>query len=154
VTVLSYAYWLEHFGGDSTIVGKTVRLNDRASTIVGVLQPAPSYPRPTDAYVNMVTSPHHLSATMVTDRSHRMSELFARLTPTASVDAARLEVARISSAMFKDHLDAYEKGTRYAVTVTRLRDELNDKARVFWLLMGAAAFVLLIACANVAVGDM
>ncbi|HEY4133268.1 MAG TPA: ABC transporter permease [Gemmatimonadaceae bacterium] len=150
VTVLSYAYWLEHFGGDSTIVGKTVRLNDRTSTVVGVLQQSPSYPRPTDAYVNMVTSPHHLGATMITDRSHRMSELFARLTPTASVDAARREVARISATMFKEHPDAYEKGAHYAVTVTRLRDELNDKARIFWLLMGAAAFVLLIACANVA----
>jgi predicted permease len=150
VAVLSYSYFMEHFGGDTRVIGSTVRVNGRASTIVGVVQPAPSYPRPTDVFVNTVTSPHHLSATMVTDRSHRMSELFARLAPSATVEQASAEITRLTSAMFRDHPEAYEKAALHDVTVWPLRRALNERASLtFWLLMGAAAFVLLIACANV-----
>lgn len=48
VVVLSHRYWMEHFGGDPDVVGRTARINDRVSTVVGVAQAAPSYPRPTD----------------------------------------------------------------------------------------------------------
>ncbi|HEX3865390.1 MAG TPA: hypothetical protein VHV78_01515, partial [Gemmatimonadaceae bacterium] len=64
-----------------------------------MLQPAPAYPERTDIYANIGTSPHHLSATMQTSRSHRMSEVFARLAPGATVQQAREEIARISSNM-------------------------------------------------------
>ncbi|HET7373185.1 MAG TPA: ABC transporter permease [Gemmatimonadaceae bacterium] len=151
VAVLSYQYWMDHFGGDPGIVGHTVRINEKISTVVGVVERTPQYPDPTDLFVNTVTSPHHLSATMVTDRSHRMSELFARLAPNATVEQARLEIGRIASNLFRDHPEAYEKAAQYQVTVSPLRDAVNERASLmFWLLMGAAAFVLLIACANVA----
>ncbi|HTJ21208.1 MAG TPA: ABC transporter permease [Gemmatimonadaceae bacterium] len=151
VAVLSYDYWMDRFGGDPKVIGRTVRLNDMVVTIVGVVQRAPLYPRPTDIYANTVTSPHHLSATMVTDRSHRMSELFAHLAPNATVEQARAEIARISSNLFHDHPEAYEKAAHYEIGVSQLRQAVNERsARMFWLLMGAAAFVLLIACANVA----
>ena len=151
VAVLSYPFWMDHFGGDSSIVGRTVRLNDKTSTVIGVVQLAPQYPRRTDVFANTVTSPHHLSATMVTGRSHRMSELFARLAPNSTVDQARAEIARIASAMFRDHPEAYEKAAHYEITLSPLREAVNERASLmFWLLMGAAAFVLLIACANVA----
>ena len=150
VAVLSYQFWTEHFGGDSRVLGRTVRLNDKVATIVGVVEPAPQYPQPTDVYVNTVTSPHHLSATMVTMRAHRMTELFARLAPGASVDQARAEIERVGSNLFRDHPEAYEKAAKYEISVTPLRDAENARASLtFWLLMGAAAFVLLIACANV-----
>ena len=151
VAVLSFQYWSEHFGGDPSVIGRTVRLNDKVVTIVGVLQPAPNYPRATDVFTNTVTSPHHLSATMVTGRSHRMSELFARLAPNTTVEQARAEIERITGNMHRDHPDAYEKAAQYSVTVSPLRSALNERAALmFWLLMGAAAFVLLISCANVA----
>jgi predicted permease len=151
VAVLSYQFWNEQFGGDSAVLGRTVLLNDKVTTIVGVLQPAPHYPRRTDVFANTVTSPHHLSATMVTGRSHRMSELFARLAPTSTVDQARIEIGQIAANLFREHPEAYEKAAQYAVAVSPLRSALNERAsRMFWLLMGAAAFVLLISCANVA----
>jgi putative ABC transport system permease protein len=151
VAVLSYQFWNEHFGGDPRVVGGTVRLNDKVVTIVGVAQPAPQYPQPTDIFVNTVTSPHHLSATMVTGRTHRMSEVFARLAPNTNVEQARLELGQLAARMFHDHPEAYEKAARYELTVSPLRDAVNERASLmFWLLMGAAAFVLLIACANVA----
>ena len=151
LAVLSYAYWMDHFGGDRAVLGHTVRLNDRAVTIVGVAQPAPQYPDANDIFVNLVTSPHHLSATMVTLRTHRMSEMFARLAPNATVDDARREMARLSSDMFRAHPESYDRTAQYAITLTPLRDAINERASLtFWLLMGAAAFVLLIAIANVA----
>jgi putative ABC transport system permease protein len=151
VAVLSYDYWMQHFGGDSGVLGETVRLNDKVTTIVGVVQSAPDYPYATDVYMNTVTSPHHLSATMITMRSHRMTEMFARLAPGATVDRARQEVRRIAAAAVQDHPDIYERTAHYRVTVTPLKDAEDAGAvTTFWLLMGAAAFVLLIACANVA----
>jgi putative ABC transport system permease protein len=59
----------------------------RSATIVGVLEPSVPYPVATEIIANVVTSPHHLSATMVTGREHRMTEVFARLAPGATVDA-------------------------------------------------------------------
>jgi predicted permease len=151
VTALAHRYWMEHFGGDPGIVGRTVRVNDRVSTVIGVVQPAPHYPERIDLFVNVVTSPHHLSATMVTERTHRMTELFARLAPGATVERARAEVAGIAAAVFREHPEAYEAASQYVVTLSPLRTALNERASLtVWLLMGAAAFVLLIACANVA----
>ncbi|HEX4683825.1 MAG TPA: ABC transporter permease, partial [Gemmatimonadaceae bacterium] len=150
VAVLSYQYWMDHFGGDGRVPGTTIRLNDKVTTIVGVTEPAPSYPHHTDIFVNTVTSPHHLGSTMVTDRNHRMSEVFARLAPNATVEQARAEVNRISANLVHDHPEAYEKAAGYIVTVSPLRDAVNEKASLtVWLLMTAAVFVLLIACANV-----
>jgi len=94
--VLTQAYWLRRYGGERDIIGKTVTLNGAPSLVVGVVQDAPRYPSQTDIFVNMVTSPHHLSATMVTGRTHRMTEVFARLAPGATVEQARTEMARIS----------------------------------------------------------
>jgi putative ABC transport system permease protein len=151
VAVLSYPFWLSHFGGDRTVIGKHVRINDMVSTIIGIMQRAPQYPVRTDVYVNMVTSPHHLSATMKQGRTHRMTEVFARLAPHATVEQAQSEIARVATNMRADHPEAYERAARYDVAVAPLRVALNERASLtLWLLMGAAAFVLLIACANVA----
>jgi predicted permease len=151
VVVLSHEFWMEQFGGDSALVGRTLRVNDKVATVIGVVQRAPHYPERTDVFVNMVTSPHHLSATMVTGRTHRMTELFARLAPGATVDQARDEIGRISANVFRDHPEAYEETARFSIALSPLRQAVNERASLtFWVLMAAAAFVLLIACANVA----
>jgi putative ABC transport system permease protein len=151
VTVLSFPFWIQHFGGDRRVVGRTLRVNDKLTTIVGVAEAAPLYPQATDVFVNMVTSPHHLGATMVTNRSHRMTEMFARLKPGVSVDDARRDADRIASIAHRDHPESYPTGAHYAVSIAPLKQAINERATLtFWLLMGAAGFVLLIACANVA----
>ena len=150
VVVLSSKFWRKKFGADPAVIGKRININSIVATIVGVVQPVTPFPEPTDVYANLVTSPHHLGATMTKSRTHRMTELFARLTPDATVDRARLEVATVASNMVRDHPSDYEKNTKYAVSVTPLRDAINARAKLtVWLLMAAAAFVLLIACANV-----
>jgi predicted permease len=151
VAVLSHTFWMQHYGGDPTVIGRRVRINDMASTIVGIVQRTPQYPTKTDLFVNMVTSPHHLSATMKQGRTHRMTEVFARLAPNATVEQARAEIARIGTNVRADHPEAYERAAQYDISVSPLRLALNERASLtLWLLMGSAAFVLLIACANVA----
>src|SRR5262249_53711055 len=77
--VLTYRFWTTTLKGDPSAIGKPVRLGTRTATIVGVLEPSVPYPAETEIIANVVTSPHHLSATMVTGRVHRMTELFGRL---------------------------------------------------------------------------
>ena len=79
--VLTYRFWKTTLNSDPSVIGKAVRLGTRSATIVGVLEPSVPYPAETEIIANVVTSPHHLSATMVTGRVHRMTELFGRLAP-------------------------------------------------------------------------
>jgi len=151
VIVLSHAYWRDVFGGDPGIIGRTVEINGRSATFVGVAEPAPPYPERTDIYVNMATSPHHLSASMSHDRVHRMTEVFARLSPGATVESVRAEAAVVTSRIHEDYPEAYDAGSGFRVTVTPLKSQLTSRARpTLLLLLGTASLVLIIACANLA----
>jgi predicted permease len=119
--------------------------------VVGVLQSAPYFPAKIDVLANMVNSEHHLSATMVTFRVHRMTQMIARLAPGATVEQARAEVQEITKRAHADHPEASDAAANYHVTMTPFQEVLGEKAKLtLFLLMGAAAFVLVIACANVA----
>ena len=151
VIVLTYDYWMRAFGGDPSVVDEVVELGGSAATIVGVVQQVPHYPERTDILVNMVTSPHHLSATMVHGRTHRMTEIFARLSPGATVEQAQMEVDQISTRIHAEYPESYEAAAGYEVTVSPLADVLTQRATsTIYLLWTTAAFVLLIACASVA----
>lgn len=151
VIVLAHDYWQAHFGGDSAIIGKNLRIGGRTAEVRGVLQPAPFFPQKIDALMNMSVSQHHVSALMVQGRTHRMTEMIARLAPGATVDQARAEVAAITARVHADYPGTYDAGSGYRVTLTPFKEVLGKDARLtLWLLMGVAAFVLVIACANVA----
>ncbi len=151
VMVLTHEFWQKRFGGDSSIIGKSVRVDGKAVTVVGVVQPAPYFPNRMDALLNMVISEHHTSALMVQGRTHRMTEMIARLAPGATVEQARSEIATIRARVQADHPDAYDPGSNFRVTLTPFKEVLGERARLtLWLLMGAAAFVMVISCANVA----
>ena len=151
VMVLTHGFWMNRFGGDSGIVGRQVRLDGRSVMVIGVVQPAPFFPNRIDALCNMVMSAHHLSATMVEGRTHRMTEVVARLSPSATVDQARAEVEAVYARLRAEFPEAYDPGSRYRVAVIPFKDALGERARLtLWLLMGAAAFVMIISAANVA----
>jgi len=151
VVVMSDAYWRSVFGADPGILGRTVEINGRTATFVGVVEPAPPYPERTEIWVNMATSPHHLDATMTHDRVHRMTEVFARLAPGATVESARAEVSSIFRRIAAEHPEAYDAASGYAVSVTPLKAQLTARARpTLLLLLGTATLVLVIACANLA----
>src|SRR5438067_5608259 len=97
--VLTYRFWTTSLNSDPGVIGKTIRLGTRTATVVGVLEPSVPYPADTEIVANMVTSPHHLGATMVTSRFHRMTELFGRLAPGASVETAQAELTAVHAAM-------------------------------------------------------
>src|SRR5688572_27438629 len=101
--VLTYRFWTTSLNSDPGVVGKTIRLGARSATVVGVLEPSVPYPVDTEIIANVVTSPHHLDATMVTERTHRMTELFGRLKPEASLDQARAELTAVHAAMRREH---------------------------------------------------
>jgi putative ABC transport system permease protein len=149
--VLTYRFWTGSLNSDPSVVGKTIRLGQRTATVIGVLEPSVPYPADTELIANIVTSPHHLGATMVTNRSHRMTELFGRLTPGSSTEAARAELTAVLAAMKREHPEAYLSKTDPALQVTRLRDQIAAPARTILLvLLAAASIVFLIACSNVA----
>src|SRR5256884_342961 len=93
--VLTHRFWTSELKSDPSVLGKTVRLGSRSATIVGVLEPAVPYPAETEIIANVVTSPHHLSATMVTGRVHRMTELFGRLAPGVDLETVRAELRTV-----------------------------------------------------------
>src|ERR1700737_359172 len=156
VIVLTYRFWTTTLRKDPGVIGKTVRLDsgvlgNRSATIIGVLEPSVPYPQDTEIMANVVTSPHHLSATMVTGRVHRMTELFARLAPGVTLDQARAEVRLVYGAMTKAHPEAYSPKADFQISAKRLRDELTSGARtVLLVLLAASALVFIIACSNVA----
>ena len=154
VVVLTYRFWTTALHKDPSVIGKTVRLGsigDRSATVIGVLEPCVPYPQDTEIISNVVTSPHHLSATMVTGRIHRMTELFGRLAPGVTLDQARAELRSAYSAMKKDHPEAYAQEADFQIGAKLLRDQITSGARtVLLVLLAASGLVFIIACSNVA----
>jgi predicted permease len=151
VAVLTHQFWTSVLHGDSTVIGKSVRLGPGIATVVGVLEPCVPYPAETQLIANVVTSPHHLSATMQAERWHRMTELFGRLAPGATLEAARAELTAAHAAMVRANRKDYSAAARVGLRVTTLSDQLASPARnILLLLLAAAAVVFIIACSNVA----
>jgi len=149
--VLTYRFWTAGLHSDPTVLGKNIRLGTRTATIVGVLESSVPYPAETEIIANVVTSPHHLSATMVTGRVHRMTELFGRLAPGATLESARAELRAVHGAMVKDHPEAYSANADFRIDAVLLRDQVTSGARnVLLILLAASGLVFIIACSNVA----
>src|SRR5262244_1631052 len=149
--VLTHRFWTTTLNSDPSVLGKTVRLGERSATIVGVLEPSVPYPAETEIIANVVTSPHHLSATMVTGRVHRMTELFGRLAPGVDLEKARAELRLVHGSIVKEHPEAYSAKADFRIEATLLRDQITSRARtVLLVLLAASALVFVIACSNVA----
>jgi len=154
VIVLTYRFWSTVYKKDPNVIGKTVRLSsigDRSATVIGVLEPCVPYPADTEILGNLVISPHHLSATMVTGRVHRMTELFGKLAPGVTLEQARTELRTVYASMQKDHAEAYPDNGGFHIEARMLRDQITSGARtVLLVLLAASALVFIIACSNVA----
>ena len=153
--VLTYKFWRDSLHGDPSVLGKTVRLESglgaRSAVIVGVLEPSIPYPVATEIIANVVTSPHHLSATMVTGRAHRMTEVFGRLAPGATLEQARAEVETAYKAMTAAYPESYKPEEHFQVEVRRLHEQINSRANtILWVLFAASGLLFVIASSNVA----
>jgi putative ABC transport system permease protein len=147
--VLTHRFWTNVLKSDPSVIGKTIRLGTRSAVVVGVLEPSVPYPAETEIIANVVTSPHHLSATMVQGRVHRMTELFGRLAPGATLDSAVAELRVAHASMVQQHPEAYGKNG-VQIHAVLLRDQITAKARtVLFVLLAASGLLFVIACSNV-----
>ncbi len=149
--VLTYKFWSGQLKADPGVIGKVIRLGTRSATVVGVIEPSIPYPAETEIIANVVTSPHHLSATMVTGRVHRMTQLFGRLAPGADLAAAKAELKVAYASMVRQHPEAYSTKANFQIDAVLLRDQITTNARtVLLVLMAASILIFVIACSNVA----
>jgi predicted permease len=88
---------------------------------------------------------------MVTGREHRMTELFGRLAPGATLDQARAELRTDYGAILQAHPEVYKANDQYQISVRRMHDQINSRANtILWVLFAASALLFVIACSNVA----
>ena len=151
VLVLSYEFWRRSEGGDPNIVGKAYQMNDRPHIVVGVLPPIPQYPNDNDVYMPTSACPFRSNPRTIGNRNARMLSVFGRLKPGVTLDHFSSEISRIAARLQQDYPKFYPDGLGYTAKASLLREDLTSRARLLLLvLLAAAAFVLLIGCANVA----
>lgn len=151
VLLLSHAFWQSHFDGDPAVIGRTVEMNDRIHTIVGVLpDDLPQYPGDNDVWMPWYACPWRTSDGWQENRDQRLLTAIGRLGPAVSLGQAEDDVDRIAREMQAEHPEAYPGSGGFGTTLSPLKTVLTDEARpVFLILLGMAGFILLIACANV-----
>jgi predicted permease len=146
VVMLSYRVWKNRYAGDPAIVGRVVKANSLLCTVVGVMPPDMNFPFNTDVWMPFALLPADARAPK---RNVRNVTAIARLTDAASIGQARAELATIGAGLARAYPDT-NKDIRATV------DPFNDRVTgpqlklILYSMMGAVAFVLLIACANVA----
>ena len=151
VLMLSYDYWQHHQGGDANIVGKVFQMNNRPHTVIGVLPPIPQYPAENDVYMPTTACPTRSSKHFREDRESRMMTAFGRMKPGIPLEKAQADLSTIAHRLELSYPQNYKPEYGYGLLAAPLQTELTQKARTTLLiLLGAAGFVLLIACANVA----
>ena len=151
VLMLSYEYWIKSFGGDPTVVNKTFSMNDRVHTVIGVLPPVPQYPDENDVYMPTTACPFRSRPATVANRQARMVQVFGRMKSGMGVRQAQADLSGVAANLEKAYPQDYPEGNNYAVQTIALEEALTHNARPTMLvLLAAAGFVLLIACANVA----
>src|SRR5688572_949282 len=151
VAVLTHRFWTTSLNSDPSVIGKTIQLGTRSATVVGVLEPSVCCPADIEIIANIVASPHHLGATMNTLRTHRMTQLFGRLKPGVTLEAASAELTAIHAGLLREDPESYPPRADMRLSVTGLRDQIAAPARpVLLVLLAAAGVVFIIACSNVA----
>ena len=148
--VISYALWQRRFGGDTNIVGRQITLNEKPTTIIGVLpanfgwhiQKGTQASRPAEIWL-----PFQLTNDL-RQRRGRFASAVARLKPGVSMDQAKREMDTIGARLAQQYP---EFNATWGVNVVPLRTQFTGEIRrPLLILLGAVGFVLLIACANVA----
>ena len=143
VVVLSYRFWQNHFGADPGIVGRNLLLNGGKFTVVGIMPADFDYPVGADAW-----APLDLSTAEQADRSNHYLEVIGRLKTAVSNEQAQADLNTVAARLSEQYPNT---NGGHGVRVVGLVEDVTFGSRQFLLtLMGAAAFVLLLACANVA----
>jgi putative ABC transport system permease protein len=143
VVVLSEALWKRRFGGDPGVIGKTIRLNERASTVVGIMPGYFKFPIGADLW-----APLSLDHPEYQVRRFHFLKVVGRLMPGMSLTQAQAETDQIARALEKDYPNS---NRNYGLGLTPLADQIVGETKTSLLLLTAAVgLLLLITCANVA----
>lgn len=150
--ILSYDAWHRHFGGDPDIVDRMINIDGDPVQIVGVMPNGFHHPgQPLDAEVEMWGTFDINPGGRWFFRNFRPLQLFARLAPGATVESARLEMAKIADELRVEYPQSYPEGSGWLTGVEPMKTEIvGDMEPVLLILFGAVGFVLLVACTNVA----
>ena len=139
--VLSHRLWQRRFGGDPAIVGTSIDLNSEAHTVVGIAEDGFDFPNRVDLW-----APHRFAPEIPRDDSYILA--LGRLKPGVTAEAAAAELRQIAARLEADYLQFNQGVTARLIS---LQERIVARIRpALWVLSGAVAFVLLIACANVA----
>jgi len=143
VTILSYGFWQQRFGGDPNIVGKQIGLDDEPVTVIGVMPESFSHQGPPPLW--LLSGPRNW--TLRYDRS--AGNVIARLKPGVTIEQARADMSRVVQELFQQYPRANAGAN--SVVVKSLQDSITGNVRTaLQILLVAVGVVLLIACANVA----
>ena len=141
VIILGNKFWRSRFNADPNVIGKTLRLNDKACTIVGVLPPGEPW---IDDQVYQLFG-HRADA----DRGSWEFSVIARLAPGVSRQAAQADLTRLAGLLDKAY-PAADKGIGFSSLPASSWVSSDNARRALWVLLGAVSFLLLIACLNMA----
>jgi putative ABC transport system permease protein len=148
VVLLTESLWKRRFGGDASVLGRTIHLNGKPYTVVGIVPSILQWFAPLDAWIPTAFTPAQMSAA---ERTNQFLFILARLQPGVSIERARAGMAAFGRALAKNFPDFYPPSTGWAIRVDSLNDLLiGDVRGALLVLLAAVGFVLLIACANVA----
>jgi predicted permease len=143
VVILGHTLWRDHFAADPGIVGRNIPLDGRTYTVIGVMAPKFKFPFWADLWVPMAWNDQQRAV-----RGEHNYLAIGRLKPEFSVGQANADLSAISARLEQQHPED-DKG--WGATVVPLREQIvGDVRPALLVLLGAVAFVLLIACANVA----
>ena len=144
VAVIGYGLWQRRFGGDQSLVGKTISLNGNSVTVIGIMPLGFQFPRDEIELWTPIT--FGLQQTSV--RRFHFIRPIARLKPGVSLEQAQAEINAITVRLEQQYPDS---NTNYGARLVLLPEQIvGDMRSTLWMLVAAVAFVLLIACANVA----
>ena len=148
VVVLTYPLWQRAFGGDPKILGQQINISGRGITVIGVMPPGWKFPV-ADEKIDYVIPLQYLVASALNNRGAHFLSLVGRLKPGVQMRQAEAELSAIAGRLSKQYPDTNMNFTSMAV-VTLHSDVVGNVRPALFVLLGAVALVLLIACANVA----
>jgi putative ABC transport system permease protein len=148
VVLLSEGLWRRRFGADPGVVGRKLQINGLSALVVGVLPGSFQFPSEAEAWAPLSFTNDDLSPN---SRGGHGLEVLARIKSGLSLGQARADMASVGQRMIEQNAGYPYKQYDFTPILTPLLEEMvGDTRTALWILMGAVALVLLIACANVA----
>ncbi len=145
VVLLGSGMWKTRYGSDPAIIGRTIKINEMPSVVIGVMPDGFKFPQNADLWQPLALMP----GLEKQPRNSRGLEVFGRLAANVSPAQAKAEMLAIGSRLAQEYQDT-NKNIQPKVQTFNERANGGPIKAIFLSLMGAVAFVLLIACANVA----